>query len=214
MPPGTTRLPTFTRRVLMALLVLILAVGVAGEHLGRTSARLDAATTELTGTLLDLERALGYGGFINHFKNAVLRPGEPRYSNAARISLAEARDRVERIEELGQFVGADLKVAPLLETLDAYAAALARLEEIAGPEVTIAHLDAELRVDDTLALATLNRVSQEIRARFADRRRAVEVKLRVLSYVVAAMLLGGFAALTRQVLVLLRRRGARGIGEA
>lgn len=64
-------------------------VGVATWSTARLG-DVQNSTSRLTEAFLRVERAVGYVGFIHHFKNAVLRPAETRYLELAEAELAQA----------------------------------------------------------------------------------------------------------------------------
>ena len=111
--------------------VLGLASYLAAVQLTESDDQIERLRHALSAEALRFERAMGYGGFIHHFKNAVLRPDEPLYGSIASNRLAEARRALARIRVIGADLGIRQDLRNAEAALDAYEA---------------------IRVDDTLAL--------------------------------------------------------------
>lgn len=111
--------------------------------------RLNEATL-----LTELERSLGYGGFIHHFKNHVLRRDEG-YCEQAAAAHARASALVSDFikTELGRQHPEQARA--LERTLANYGAALQRSTQTEVAELTAAQLDQLIRVSDNDAAAAL-----------------------------------------------------------
>ena len=132
--------------------VLGLASYLAAVQLTESDDQIERLRHALSAEALRFERAMGYGGFIHHFKNAVLRPDEPLYGSIASNRLAEARRALARIRVIGADLGIRQDLRNAEAALDAYEAALAAVRDPETGQTTARELDRAIRVDDTLAL--------------------------------------------------------------
>lgn len=155
--------------VVAAILVILLA-----RDLNRRIVQTDRHIVDLTATALRLERDLGYGGFIHHFKNYVLRPDETVYRDGAEAALAKALDGIARLEAIGADTGTAFDLTSAREVLLAYAAEVATISRMARAGASPAEIDTEVRVDDTAALGVLTMVIDEIHGRYE--RQAVSLR--------------------------------------
>lgn len=112
-------------------------------------------------SLAELERAMGYGGFIHNFKNYVIRGTEDyreRTATSYRLTM-EAMARLERqiitVEERRQ-------LAQIKQTLEQYGDKFQQLQMLAGNNETVRERDQLVRVDDTEALINLEVLSREL----------------------------------------------------
>tara|TARA_R110001599_G_scaffold606_2_gene2770 strand:- start:2932 stop:5220 length:2289 start_codon:yes stop_codon:yes gene_type:complete len=126
----------------------------------------------LNGHLADLNQALGYGGFIHHFKNYVLRRDQT-YATQASQSLSQAREALQSLEKALKSgtttSGAVGEIWAIRQTMNAYRekfnAALQQPKDM-SPQA----LDDTVRIDDGPALAALNDLTQRIKTEFDQRR--------------------------------------------
>ena len=124
----------------------------------RVSSQLESAAA-----LADLERELGYGGFIHHFKNYVLRGGDEFYQEAlehysfAQQALQHSQDIARKLQDEESLT--DLAV--LQTTLGEYREKL----EVARSEhanLTPDQLDIRVKVDDAAADVALKNLHSRI----------------------------------------------------
>ena len=126
----------------------------------------------LNAHLADLNQSLGYGGFIHHFKNYILRR-DPAYATQASQSLSQAHEALQSLEKAlksatttSSAVG---EISAIRQTMHTYRekfnAALQQPKDT-SPQV----LDNTVQVDDELALTSLNDLTQRIKNEFTQRR--------------------------------------------
>ena len=123
---------------------------------------VDSATgfTGVSDELVQLRRALGYGGMLHQFKNYVLRH-QPRYRAAAERHGGEALLALARLRN--NFPDAALderELQSVSDTIQAYLDALARVDTLRAQGAAIEAIDDAVRIDDQPALDALNALSQ------------------------------------------------------
>ena len=166
----------------IALIIGAVLVGAIVFHtaelknrLNRTQASWSAFSEHaapLNEHLADLSQALGYGGFIHHFKNYILRR-DPVYATQASQSLTQAREALKSLENALESSpttsGATGEVWAIRQILNSYRekfdAALLQSKDMSAQA-----LDDIVQIDDDLALASLNVLTDLIKSEFAQRR--------------------------------------------
>ena len=123
---------------------------------------VDSATgyTGVSDELVQLRRALGYGGMLHQFKNYVLRH-QPRYRTAAEKNGGEALLALARLRN--NFPDAALderELQTVSDTIQAYLDALARVDTLRAQGASIEAIDGAVKIDDQPALNALNALSQ------------------------------------------------------
>ena len=100
----------FNRRTaaLIALVLGFLAIVAVLELKSRVE-KTENKTSEIAEAFLGLERAIGYGGLIHHFKNAILRPDEPEYIDLAEQAYVDATDNLERVQDVVDQAGINIR---------------------------------------------------------------------------------------------------------
>lgn len=163
------------------------------------------AALALPVALHQLERAIGYAGFIHHFKNAVLRPEETGYYEMAEESYQAATAALREIHQLGIAIGTDLPMSALHATLAEYHSRMSQARAAAAEGRSISEVDALVRISDTDAtldlLALENSIAEAIatwsnRERLTARQERLVLSglLLLLALSAGAMLLTGSAA--------------------
>lgn len=153
--------------LVFALLCMLLIPGLT--LLGRDhQSDSEIAATGLPVALQDLERALGYDGFIHHFKNAILRPDEGVYHDLAVEDYETALEILRDIQAMGLAIDERFDIAALEGTLAIYRENLdaAREAQLAG--LSIAEVDALVRTPDAEAAADLDRLHRSVTAGLTD----------------------------------------------
>lgn len=149
--------------IAMVLGALLFSLGQIVE------ARIAGGAAKLPLKVGMFEEAIGYGGMIHHFKNYVLRTGEPVYARNALRSAKRAQVMLDALDkELARYnLEADLTRAR--DAIRAYSDRLPVIAEMYAAGAHPSEIDAAVRYDDTPALtdvATLRaRVEQEVAAR-------------------------------------------------
>lgn len=146
--------------------ILLLGSGGAVWELGRRVTTAEARTAELTQSFLAVERAMGYAGFIHHFKNAVLRPGEPGYIDLARDAYAATQAELAALERLLAQSGINVDISVLRETVEEYGRALGKIRAAHEEGLSIAEVDRWVRISDEGAALDLTSLEREIDALF------------------------------------------------
>jgi len=110
-------------------------------------------------TYRELTESFGYGGFIHHFKNYVIRRDD-HYLAAAGIDIENTRQALQRYR---QFTVTDAEreaLDALSATLDEYYEKFSFLASNQLDTVTVNDLDAQVKVDDTAAFEGLRVLSK------------------------------------------------------
>ena len=180
--------------------------------------RTEAAARALPSALQDLERAIGYAGFIHHFKNAILRPDEPAYFDLAQQSFEEADAALLRIQRLGRRIDLELDVVDLRRTLRAYQAQLEVAREAQQRGLSVPEVDALVRLPDDAAALDLRQLHAEVghaieswQSAVTRNRQIQAALLSVLLFALAAVIL--FFQLTSRSADEERRRRAEELHE-
>ena len=112
--------------------------------------------------LNQLERYLGYGGFIHHFKNLVLRRDEVYFSMAEEDVLL-AFESLASLKELPILTPLNAELRHVEQTLNAYQTKFYALKnKQIDLNKAVTEIDALVRVDDTQALISLQTIIAEI----------------------------------------------------
>lgn len=107
---------------------------------------------ELTEISLSFDHAIGYGGFIHHFKTAVLRVEErDKYVNLADSSLAEIVTNMSSLLALAPELAQS--TVDVRRTLEEYSLGLEFMRQ--NPNLSAVETDKVVRVDDTAAISGL-----------------------------------------------------------
>lgn len=152
--------------VALAALVASVAGGIAMVYYGGAASReglenIRAEAAEKALVSEALHRAMGYGGAIHNFKNAVLRDA-PEYSIAfaARYAEAKAALALYRGLEVDSERLADLTT--IEATLDRYAAMRSVIETLRAQGASPREIDRAVRIDDAPAEAALARLQADL----------------------------------------------------
>lgn len=136
--------------------ILFLAYALAGF------VRFERATVDLPRLFLQLERAIGYGGFIHNFKNFVLRPDEDVYFEAALENYRVAELTIQKIDELAKRLQISTSLEPVVTTLRGYRAMLDDGRSARNEGLSIRLVDERIRISDATASSNIRQFQQEI----------------------------------------------------
>ncbi len=114
---------------------------------------------------IDLEKALGYGGMIHGFKDAVLRKDEV-YKRTANQNAGAALAALQRIVNLG--AAPEEQVAPIRDLINTYVAHLDKIGDMRKFGQSAANIDRSVKIDDTQALTALAALRQAAAANRPD----------------------------------------------
>jgi PAS domain S-box-containing protein len=135
--------------------------------------RYSTQAAELSVALRSVSQAFGYGGFIHHFKNFVLR-GDRSYQAQANQRLSELQGALAKLDVLVAIeprLRAELAV--LNDTVAQYGSALNTAIRRSG-QVSATELDNLVKVNDTPAVAALTSLSNQLDRYFnANRRQSI-----------------------------------------
>lgn len=190
-----------------AILISMFLVAVASMVVLELKARVQTAesfTSKIADAFQGLERAIGYGGLIHHFKNAVLRPDEPSYIDLANESYATAVSEIEQIKDLLHQAVIEIDVSEFRNTIDEYGKEIANVRAAHQRGTPIAEIDRLVRIDDNTAKAILTRLHQEIKDLLEKRERTAAQLLSI--GLVTFLLLICFLMLAVFYLVWFRQR--------
>jgi len=113
-------------------------------------------------TLFQIARHFGYGGFIHHFKNLVLR-NEPEYFQLATTSKNATLEALEQYQQLAENEMELVLVEHLHEIVELYSQKMEKVRiAIETPNIDVQALDANVKVDDNKAIAALEILSLQI----------------------------------------------------
>lgn len=194
-----------TWMALVFAVVALFIVAISGRvfmdshQLGKTWEAFEKGPGRKSDTLGELRGALGYGGLIHEFKNFVLRGETVRISMAGR-KVDDAYRAIDTYIELGVNDRERRALEDLRGVVGRYAVALQTVSQLLGRDMSAKEIDLAVQVDDGLALAALDVLSEELS--LARRSAASQVYGRVTSLnniaLTAALLLG----LTQVVVIL------------
>ncbi|WP_100914185.1 PAS domain S-box protein [Pseudoalteromonas spongiae] len=125
-----------------------------------TLSQIITDNTELLIKLHELERTVGYSGYIHHFKNYVIRR-EHQYFHDAKESYVKAQRLMREIREMSNESDVVQNLALLEATLNEYNFNLEK--HFSSPEqLTVDELDSLVKVDDTLAANAVNNIVEKV----------------------------------------------------
>lgn len=187
------------RSLIFALLFGLLAGGAIIAQFALHRVRLEVRGEislygdRLPDAMLRLERAMGYAGFIHHFKNLVLRPNEQVYADLAREEYRRADVALQELAALSEEAGLALNLEPVRITLAEYRAKIDQIIAMSPQERNTEFLDALVRVDDSSADAALREsvslFQRTFRARLQEQIQLISRILRVFEVLSALLVL-------------------------
>ncbi|KGY13121.1 hypothetical protein NM22_06465 [Vibrio tubiashii] len=136
-------------------------------------------SVEMTQKLTDIERAIGYVGFIHHFKNYIIRRDERYYQQA----LARYDDAVRKVTEFETLTDNSELIAKLeiiKRTLDEYRDNLL-IAKSQPAEMSVEALDRIVRVDDEPANQALHAIQDSLLPKFENIHNQITIELKNLS---------------------------------
>lgn len=152
--------------------------------------RFEKASYALPRLIIQLERSIGYGGFIHNFKNLVLRPGEEIYFEAAISDYLILTGILAEIEQLTSEVGIKADIAPVKETLAEYREIVGQVYSAHEQGIPIGEIDRMVRISDDAARAELGEFEQDLLQVMQRRRSSFYlISLVLLSSVFAGVVL-------------------------
>lgn len=169
--------------IYLAACLLILFTGTATYQLFEHNRDDGVTSVELTRSFLNIERSIGYAGLIHHFKNHVLRPQSPLYSEQAKQSYQVAIKELANLQSIMNHADIQVEVSELQDTLKLYYDAIEQVSKAHLSGIAVTEIDRQFRVPDNRASIILVNLQKQIEHLLKDRRQS-SVKLRWLSLMV------------------------------
>tara|TARA_R110001583_G_scaffold182521_1_gene340561 strand:+ start:44304 stop:46322 length:2019 start_codon:yes stop_codon:yes gene_type:complete len=111
---------------------------------------------------IQLERSIGYDGFIHNFKNFILRPDEPAYLDAALADYKIALDTLSEIDVQASKLGIEADLSDVRSTLAIYRNMLDTAHEARQEQLTISQVDDRVRVSDVDASVSIRKLERNV----------------------------------------------------
>ncbi|MDB3936381.1 HAMP domain-containing histidine kinase, partial [Granulosicoccus sp.] len=150
------------------VLILALQIGTAISVLHASKdMRLDLSQAQESAT--ELERSIGYGGLIHHFKNYVLRPDEEHYRTSAFADAARAQVFLSDLQKIAASL--DVESAALTETfamVGGYTERLNQVMELRANGHTSRYIDEKVRFDNELVLEEVGELIVRLSSAISD----------------------------------------------
>ncbi len=175
----------------------IIALVLLGA-VGMRFVQFERASYTLPRLFIQLERSIGYDGFIHNFKNLVLRPQEDGYLDAALQDYAVAESTLKEISVRVRAFGVKADLEPIQNTLRAYRDMLQIVKGSQKQQLTISQVDSRVRISDEEAAAQIRDFEKQIMA--------VMVRRRIILYTVVTLGLVAVIAGTLLVTYVQSRR--------
>lgn len=165
----------------LSMLAGLVVSGMVSVWLWRAHDIAQERETTMAQTVMQLEHATGYAGFIHNFKNAVLRPDEPVYIRYAADDYDKAVTAIAQLETLAAEAGVAIDLTLYRNTLNRYRQNLDVLRETRHRFDQIPQTDALVRVPDAAARNNLDLATQRLARALEERteplRRALAISL-------------------------------------
>lgn len=134
-----------------ACLCLALALGYVAVRF----IQYERASYALPRLFIQLERSIGYDGFIHNFKNYVLRPEDETYFEAALRDYDLAKQTLQDIDAIARDMGIPGNLGAVDTTLSTYRAMLDTARDAHAQGLPIRDVDARVRTSDADAAASI-----------------------------------------------------------
>lgn len=164
------RIKTFCNGLTVAMIVAGAVVAVASlstiREVNAAKAAWDAyneGPARKTALLSELRGALGYGGFIHAFKNAVIRKN-PSYVESARQSQKVIEQSLAAYRALGATTEEAAALATVANVVGEYVGKIPTLERMIKSAATPQEIDQEVQVGDASAIAALETLERHLAA--------------------------------------------------
>ena len=177
------------------------------ERLGNVQFEIQQQLLRKTEIVQSLNVHWGYGGFIHHFKDYVLRR-DPFYLSEAELSMDRTRAAIEEFKQLRLNEQEVRALKNFSKVLAAYQRHLLALKNNPQPDTQIATLDLQVTVDDTLAvlaLQTLQSALERDEARSFKRQSELLNTIQMISYAAYAAVILIFAVLSAMLFRVYRQ---------
>ena len=164
----------------MLFVVYLVVQSTAIHHL--ESVYLEEAPTNvaMTQKLADIERSIGYVGFIHHFKNYIIRRDDKYYVEAMQ-SYSAAIDKIVEFESLTNKKDLIHEIEHLKATLEEYHNNL-QVAKSSLSSLSVNALDQNVKVDDRQADTALRALQTYLLPRFENIHQKTTLELSKLSH--------------------------------
>ncbi len=149
--------------VVFGLTALLVTQFWSGNYVRQHVEHLNELLDDAHELSIGLSRAIGYGGLIHQFKNQVLRPDDPTYTDKARANAARALTMLNALEYDANRLGVSTSLRSTRRMIAAYTERLSRLPALVEQGLTSQEVDALVRFDDQKALNEIDALLSEIR---------------------------------------------------
>lgn len=153
----------------VAAIFILIALGFTALRF----AQFERESYALPRLFIQLERSIGYGGFIHNFKNYVLRPDEVGYLEAAVENYETAARVLSEINDRAAGLGIPNDLTAVKETFSIYREMLDAAASSEDEQLTIAQVDERVRVSDVDATRNILEFERDILDVMARRRAAL-----------------------------------------
>ena len=137
-----------------------------------------------------LRAAIGYGGMIHDFKNYVLRHEDFRM-DLVQADIGAARAVVGQYRSLGLSEAEKVALEDISSVLNKYNDALFTTRELITENATTKEIDKKVRIDDSIALRSLDTLRSEVDRLSGAGQTSRKVKGRIVANLRAGMGYGG-----------------------
>ena len=141
---------------------------------------------------LQLENAIGFGGLIHNFKNALIRPDEPAYAEATRRNAEQARILITDLEALAEKSGLAIRLPETRQMVNEYEQ---RLDIIRAQRLdaglSASAVDELVRYDDNPALNEILSFQSEVRNDIVASIEQIEFIILIMGICVGLIAMGG-----------------------
>lgn len=127
----------------------------------------------------DLRGAIGYGGMIHDYKNYILRHDEV-YKKNTHLSLKSAYAAIDQYHTLKPNYSEIAALKNIKETLQDYEKNLEKITQLIEKDTSITQIDASVKIDDSLALQSLDIIDKSINEQIHNYNIAVSKALRLV----------------------------------
>ena len=125
--------------------------------------------TAIGDTLYDLQRHIGYGGMIHHFKNMVLRGNEKQYEKSLTPQFQVIDEHLNHLDTLLLEQNDKIAVQHVRVTMLDYAQQFERITLMRQQAMIMgSELDQHVRVDDRQALSALQQLGNRAKVRASE----------------------------------------------
>ncbi|MCB1463301.1 MAG: methyl-accepting chemotaxis protein [Nitratireductor sp.] len=163
------RIRTFSNALIIFMIIAGCLVGATSystlsevNFLSKSWKSFSGGPVKKTGYLSDLRQAMGFGGFIHNFKNAVLRR-DKSFIEKARANRTQVTEAIANYRSVGVSDSEEASLKIVEDTMDHYYAKLPILERMIDQNMPIETIDDAVTVSDDSAVDAINAILNELR---------------------------------------------------